>query len=194
MTKSKFVSMTNLQRRAFFSSELKRALDRNGITPSELADQLSLSYHRVRHWVKGRSMPCVQTIALIAEHLGDDELARAGISASHRTCANCGKEYTQDSAQGRSYLCSASCRRESERLRTKMGKSSVAQATFEVPKVYQIAVEKFCRACEPGGLCHDGKCPLRPISPIPLFSKSEAVFSSGAKMFKGRKPLSTANK
>ena len=28
------------------------------------------------------------------------------------------------------------------------------------------AVERFCVSCEPGGTCHDAKCPLRPVSPL----------------------------
>ena len=186
--------MTNKQRRDFFAAELRRALDRNGITAATLAQQLSLSYHRVHHWVKGRSMPSYQTISLIAHHLSDDELVRAGLSASNRICANCGSEYMQESSQGRSSLCSPRCRQESVRLRSKSGKSSVSRASYEIPKEYEIAVGKFCRQCEPGGVCHDGTCPLRSVSPIPLFSKSQAVFGSGAKLFNGRKPLSTSNK
>lgn len=179
MTKSRFISLSGKQRRLFFSSELKKSLDRNGMTAAQLASELSLSYHRVRHWVNGRSIPSYQTIALIANHLGDDELSRAGMSASHRVCANCGQEYTAQSTQGRSYLCSPRCKQENERVRSKSGRSSVVRAEYEAPKEYRLAVEKFCKECEPGGMCHNGSCALRPISPLPLFSKSQAVFSSG---------------
>ena len=179
MTKSKFVSMTNEERRDFFSAELRRALDRNGLTAAALAQQLSLSYHRVHHWVKGRSMPSLQTVALIADHLSDDELSRAGIAASNRECKNCGEFYTASSSQGRSYLCGRGCQLQNERVRQKSGSSMVKRNPDSSENKYRLAVANFCGACEPGGICRNGACELRPVSPLPLFSKSQAVFASG---------------
>ncbi len=171
--------MTNKQRRSFFAKQLQVALDRNGLTAASLAAQLSLSYHRVHHWVKGRSMPSVQTIALIASHLGDDELSRAGIAASNRECKNCGVHYTSESSQGRSYLCSAECQRQNERVRSKSGRSMVKRKPDVEDQKYHLAVARFCNGCEPGGVCHTATCALRPVSPLPLFSKSQAIFGSG---------------
>lgn len=32
---------------------------------------------------------------------------------------------------------------------------------------HMAAVEAFCNACEPEGVCRDADCPLRPVSPLP---------------------------
>lgn len=194
MTKSKFVSMTNQQRRKAFAEEFRRALDRNNATASSLAQQLSLSYHRVHHWYSGRSLPSYQTVTLIAGFLGDDELERAGIALNQRTCANCGVEYLQQSPQGRSFLCSKKCRQENERVRTKSGKSSVARTKYTAVDVYLSSLEKFCRGCEPGGVCKNSDCALRPVSPLPLFSKAQAVMSSGGREIAKENPATRANK
>lgn len=179
MTKSKFVSMTNRQRRDFFSTELRRSLDRNGLTAATLAQQLSLSYHRVHHWVTGRSMPSLQTVAFIANHLSDDELSRAGIAVHNRECKNCGEIYTANSPQGSSKLCGRRCQRQNERVRQKSGRSMVKRNPDSYENKYRLAVANFCGGCEPGGICHNGSCDLRPVSPLPLLSKTEAVFASG---------------
>ena len=36
------------------------------------------------------------------------------------------------------------------------------------------AVERMCVTCEPGGTCHDGKCPLRGVSPLRLSERRVA--------------------
>ena len=107
--------MTNLQKKAFFSSELKRALDRHGITAATLAQQLLLNPQHVCRWAAGIAMPTLEAIELIAEHLHDDALSKAGTYVYSRECRNCGEIYTKNSFIGRdSYLCSRRCRKQNQ--------------------------------------------------------------------------------
>jgi len=181
MTKSKFSDLTTRQRRKAFAEEFQSALDRANTNASSLAREMELSYHRVHHWLSGRSMPSYQTVALIADHLGDDHLERIGISLNQRTCVNCKTQYLQQSPQGRSFLCSKTCRQENERVRSKGGVSFVKNAKIKNANPYKDAVDRFCASCEPGGMCRNGGCPLRPVSPLPLFHASQGMYASGGK-------------
>ena len=173
------IGLSAKQRRLAFAAALSQAFDRNNTTSSTLAKELRISYHRVHYWAKGRSMPSYQMAMLIANHLSDDQFMRAVTELHKRTCVNCGSQYMQDSSQGRSFLCSPRCRVENERVRSKSGKSVISQAVFKEKNPYKLAVKKFCMGCEPSGVCVTASCALRPVSPLPLLSKSQAIFSSG---------------
>lgn len=41
--------------------------------------------------------------------------------------------------------------------------------------VIQMAVDAMCAGCEPLGVCRDGDCALRPVSPLPLALKPDKV-------------------
>ena len=174
MNERKVLSLTSPQRRELFSREFKKALDRANTTVPQLAKDLGLKYDRVRYWYTGRSFPSIHVIRQISDFLGDDEIGRVGVAVSTVRCACCKKNFVRESSQGESYLCSAECRTQSERLRTKMGKSSIGQQELQTPNLYLAAVTKFCRGCEPIGICKTPTCALRPVSPLPLFSKAEA--------------------
>lgn len=180
MTFKKVIGMTNLQRREYFASELKMALERNNLSLPALAREVGIKYSRVHHWATGRSLPSIHIVQKICDVLGDEEIMRAAIKANTRKCLNCGTDYVQESSQGRSSLCSARCRRQSNRLLSKTGKSSVTMAEYVAEDVYKKAVAAYCNGCQPAGICLTPECELRPISPLPLFSKSSAAFGAGA--------------
>ena len=172
--------MSGVQRRKYFAAELKKALDRNNLTISQLAREVGIKYDRVHHWVSGRSMPSIHVVQQICDALGDEEIMIAAVRVNTRICSNCSKEYVQESSQGRSFLCGADCRQQSNRLKEKTGKSSIQLTQYVAQDEYKLAVDEYCKGCEPAGICVTPQCALRPISPLPLFSKTEAVNGSGA--------------
>jgi hypothetical protein len=52
-----------------------------------------------------------------------------------------------------------------------------SKALIDVIQKHQGAISKFCHSCagepvgSPEALCWDGRCPLRPVSPLPVGSK-----------------------
>jgi len=172
--------MNGVQRRKYFAAELKKALDRNNLTAPQLAQEAGIKYSRVHHWVSGRSMPSIHVIQQICDLLGDEEIMIATVRVNTRICSNCSKEYIQESSQGRSFLCGPECRQQSNRLKSKIGKSSIQLAQYVPQDEYRLSVDAYCKGCEPAGVCVTPECALRPVSPLPLFSRTEAINGSGA--------------
>jgi len=172
--------MTNLQRRDYFSGELKKALDRNNTTISELSRDAKIKYSRLHHWATARSMPSIHAAQRIADFLGDEEIMQAAILVNTRKCSNCSKDYVQESSQGKSLLCSAECRAQNRRLLDKTGTSTIQSIEFIPESKYEKSISAYCNSCEPAGLCLTPECQLRSVSPLPLFSKTEARKGSGS--------------
>lgn len=172
--------MTNTQRKEFFAEEFKKMLDRNNTTAAIISRQLGIKYSRLHHWLTARSMPSIHIVQTICDHYGDEEIMKAALLANTRKCSNCSKDYVQESSQGKSFLCSAECRNQSRRLLDKTGKSSVKSVQYIAENLYEKAVDAYCNGCQPAGICLTPECELRPVSPLPLFSASEAKNGSGA--------------
>ena len=174
MNERKVLALTGSQRRDLFSREFKKALDRANMTVPQLASGLGIKYDRVRYWYLGRSFPSIHVIRQISDFLGDEEIGKVGVAVNTAKCSCCKKNFVRESSQGSASLCSSECRTQSDRLRTKMGKSSIAQEDKETPNLFLAAITKFCRGCEPVGICKTPTCALRPVSPLPLFSRTQA--------------------
>lgn len=172
--------MTNSQRKEYFAEELKKMLDRNGTTLAALAKDVDVKYSRLHHWATARSMPSIHIVQQICDFLGDEEIMKAALLANTRKCSNCGKDYIQESSQGKSFLCSSECRSQNRRLRDKTGKSAVKSTEYIAENIYEKAIDAYCNGCQPAGICLTPECELRPVSPLPLFSASEAKNGSGA--------------
>jgi transcriptional regulator with XRE-family HTH domain len=189
MRKHQIFALTDAQRRMLFAKAFLAFLDRNNTTAADVARQVGIQYQRVFKWTKGRSMPSIHVVHLINDAYGDDELMKKAIVCNTRKCASCRKEFISDKPQGRKFLCGFDCQRESNRLLRKMGKSAIGLTEFTNRNLYAEAVDRFCNGCEPSGVCKTASCSLRVVSPLPLFSKSEARNGSGVNWSDARKEV-----
>lgn len=189
MRKHQILALTEDQRRALFATAFAEFLDRNNTTAADVARHVGMQYQRVFKWLKGRAMPSIHVVHLICDAYGDDEIMRAAIKANTRKCASCRTDFLAEKPQGRKFLCGTECRRQSNRLLRKAGKSAVGMAEYKKEDPYPAAVDKFCKTCEPSGFCKTPSCPLRVVSPLPLFSKTEARNGSGVNWSEERKQV-----
>lgn len=189
LRKHQIFALTEAQRRSLFAKAFLDFLNRNNTTAAEVARQVGIQYQRVFKWTKGKAMPSIHVVHLINDAYGDDELMRKAIVCNTRKCASCRKEFISEKPQGRKFLCGFDCQRDSNRLLRKMGKSAIGLTEFRARNLYSEAVDKFCNGCEPSGVCKTPTCSLRVVSPLPLFSKSEARNGSGVNWSEDRKAV-----
>lgn len=155
-----------------FAGELRRVLTARGLSQRQAARDAGLTFDIINRYVTGRSVPMMRTAARLADALDAPRLLE--LTAAHRTitCEGCGASFVDGRHSGGEprRFCTRRC---SKRLRHRI--------VAEVRRPYELvvverqrdelreAVAAMCRACTLGaGLCWDGDCPLRPVSPLPL--------------------------
>lgn len=155
-----------------FGRELDRSMRRRGVGRRRLAETLGMSSASlIAHWRSGGGVPRVDMAARLAEALDAPVLLRISESVRIGTCDNCGRGFANEGGGPKRY-CSARCREVKAKVRS--GQTSRVRADYaeRLLAEHRRAVESMCRACEPEGHCHDEKCALRLVSPLPLVARS----------------------
>jgi transcriptional regulator with XRE-family HTH domain len=148
-----------------FAVELRRALERRNVTQRSLAETVGVSCRQVWYWTSARSLPYVATATRIADALEAGQLVEIVRAARTAVCRNCGRKIVSETSNMSRRYCDEACRR----LAVKKGRQGrVPDARDRKIALLTAAVDRMCRACEPAGVCADGACPLRLVSPFPL--------------------------
>jgi hypothetical protein len=143
-------------------------MTRRGVSNAALARSIGVGVGLVWKWRAGASLPTPANAAAASEALGDDNLRRTSEAARRKRCLVCRSRFLDHGRSRRKLYCGPRCAKaaNARRGRASRGKSGVlAQRRLAV---YQAAVAAHCRDCEPGGVCHDGACHLRDVSPLPF--------------------------
>lgn len=143
-----------------FGHYLRSQMKRRGYTTRRLAAELGVSDTLVCTWTHGQYLPRLSVSEQLSILLDDGRLNDMVVRARVRKCAYapCSNTFERRAGSPRRY-CSETCERQMRRKRD-----------YRETK-RQEAIETFCKACEPEGICRDADCPLRAFSPfvfIPL--------------------------
>lgn len=148
-----------------FAVELVRALTKRNVTQRSLAAALGVSQRQVWYWASGRTLPYIANAARITDALDWPsivEIVRLGRTVPCRTC---GRRVVSEVSNASRRYCDETCRR----VGVKAGRQGQVPDSRD-GKIARLtaAVDAMCRACEPAGVCSDGSCALRLVSPLPL--------------------------
>lgn len=148
-----------------FASELRKALGKRNVTQKALAATLDTVPRTVWYWATGRSLPYLNTATKIADALDWPmivEIVRLGRTTK---CRACGRKMISEASNSTRVYCDEQCRRHG----IKLGRQgAVPDARDTKIRRLTASIDAMCWTCEPTGVCSDGGCPLRLVSPLPL--------------------------
>lgn len=175
-----------------FGQEMVKACKARDVTLNELARAVGVGHTALDHYRTGSILPKTATGREMARVLRWPKLAEILDQARTFVCARpgCGRSYRHEGGGPRKF-CTDTCVRinanqriASRRLRqagqTDDGRlraaaiarlRSAARIADERAQVAEDAIGVFCRSCEPEGVCRTVECPLRVLSPLPLYER-----------------------
>lgn len=161
-----------------FSTELRRAMTRRGMTCRRLAELVGCDQKTIHEARKPTWHPVHSFALAMAEALDWEYLADLSLAANTRQCAYCGSGFIITRTQGvERKHCSKRCQvNDAHRFSRERGRYARQREERERHRKlldarltqHQEAVAAFCRECEPEGLCRTAECALRDVSPLPL--------------------------
>jgi hypothetical protein len=156
-----------------FADELVRAMTVRKVGRRRLGDLIGApSASIIAYWRTGAGLPRLDSARRMAEALEWPRLLEIVQQVREGRCAfsGCGRAFTNEGGGPKRY-CSDRCRDAAAKIRA-MGPSTRQRADLSERRLaeHQVAVEAFCRRCEPDGHCRDARCQLRPVSPLPLLT------------------------
>lgn len=155
----------NVQAAHVFAVELRKAQEKRNVTTRALAAALGMSQRHVVWWRYGRSLPYLASAARVADALDWPVLVDIVRRARGFTCRVCGRRGVSEGTGAPRRYCDEGCRTVARKARLEGRVPSIINAKLAV---YSDAVGSMCLDCNPGGLCRDATCALRPVSPLPL--------------------------
>jgi hypothetical protein len=132
---------------------------------TSLALAVRASRSAVHNYRAGHNLPTLAVAVRLADELEWGALLEIVAGSRRGRCAFCGRPWTNN-GQGPKRFCSVNCR-----LAARQGRDRdhTPRETYQrALDLHQAAVADFCASCEPGGVCKDAGCELRPVSPLPL--------------------------
>lgn len=149
--------------------ELKESMKQHGLTQEQLALLINRHHSSISNYIHGKAVPIPAIAAALSEALLNPRISEMVIESRMRTCVICERRFVDNGNGGPpARTCSASCRKlrhERERMGHAPRGSVVTNHRWEI---VAEQVRKFCFDCNPDGVCRDGQCHLRGISPLPL--------------------------
>lgn len=141
---------------AEFSAALRERMAEREVGCEGLARAIGVTRQAVVAYRRGANLPTTATAFRISEAL--DYLPLYGIVLRGRRteCDHCGRPLVSNGSAYTRRWCNSICRDRARR-------GGPPAVTAE-----QRAIGKRCGQCEPRGVCYDGRCALRPFSPLPL--------------------------
>lgn len=148
-----------------FAVELRRALAARSVTGHGLAAAVGISQRQVWFWMDGRSLPFLRTATRAADALNWPRLFEIIKEARTVRCLACKRTLVTENSAALRWYCDEVCRK----VATALGQTGQVASPQQVKiTALQKAIGDMCDACEPSGLCNDGSCPLRGVSPLPV--------------------------
>lgn len=171
-----------------FGKLLRATLTARGIGEKRIVALVGGGRSSLRQYLAGYNLPRLDYARKLAEALDEPRLVTLCREGRTRHCFTCDKPYV-DERGSPSKFCSERCHKIADKKRYGHGgdrvlDAAVAEAQIEVLDAqmhgYHVAITNMCRSCEPEGTCHDQRCPLRPVSPLPLAGKPVGVATPAA--------------
>lgn len=154
---------------------LRMAMSRAAVRSVDLKRALGVSHSVIYSWRSGKGFPSLPLAAAVAEHLHADGLLELALRLRTKTCAVCGVEFVDAGSQMKAVYCGKACRNARrlmlDRERAAMSSTMTTHRLF----TYREAVARYCRGCEPAGMCLTFDCDLRPVSPLPLVARGQVA-------------------
>ena len=160
---------TKRDRAIRFGRELTRAMRARDVGSRAVAEAVGSGRNSVRHWRDGRMLPRLDTARKLAEALDWPRLAALADELRRKACPIDGLTFVDDSGSDNRLYCSPACQRVAEKQRVGSTVDKRAAIAERRLLAHQRAVADYCAGCEPSGRCVTADCPLRPVSPLPLF-------------------------
>lgn len=165
------VGSTKKERAVRFGKALERAMKARDVGSRPLAEALGSSRTTIMYWRTGRILPRLDTTHAIAAALDAPALVGLMVELRTKRCQVDDVAFVDDTGSDNRTYCSSSCQRVGrKRLAGRDTRASAIRAERALAR-HRIAVEAFCRQCEPDGWCAAPECELRPVSPLPLVSE-----------------------
>ncbi len=164
--------------RPSFASSLKRVMKNRKLDALQVAELVGVSRSTVSTWLAGPlHIPSPAVAARLAKALDAPYLASTAHSERDRTCDFCGTVFEALNRRSVARFCSSPCRtrwwhvkraqesRERRLDHLSMLRNQVEELTSEKATMKE-AIRTHCNRCEPDGVCRDGSCDLREVSPF----------------------------
>jgi transcriptional regulator with XRE-family HTH domain len=142
-----------------FGRALERAMKRRDVGTRTVAEAIGSGRTAVMYWRTGRMLPRIETARRLAAALDDEGLATLALELRRKRCLVDQVDFIDDSGSDNRVYCSPSCQRLAEKKRigsTVDKRAAVAERRLDI---HRVAVEAYCRGCEPEGRCHDANMP-----------------------------------
>lgn len=158
-----------------FGFALREAMRAKKVGQVRLAAAVGTSSTLINNYRLGHNVPTVEVAQRLAEALDAPALSKLARDARALRCVVCDAVFHAERGSAHRRYCGEECRRVKQKLR--MGvptrvRAAVAERSLDV---YRGAVAAYCAGCEPEGLCRDGGCALRPVSPLPYADGTRTV-------------------
>ena len=163
-----------------FPEALDAAMTRQGVTIRQLAARTGINAQTISNARRGINRPRLSTASLLAEALHDERLTLIVAQDRRRECGVCGQTFVTDHTDAaRRKFCSHKCQQVAWNRQATAGRDR-KRARYEKKTAMRLRelqqhVEAMCRSCEPVDfICREARCPLRPVSPLPLIERRAA--------------------
>lgn len=156
---------------------LVRSMREHGISNRKLAaiayvDDVSISRYRT-----GASLPTIDTATRLSEALTDPALLKLLLLVRRKTCLACPREFVDGTVRMSRLYCTSRCESRTNARRRRPERAEwKAAANSKALTLYQETVDRFCRDCEPRGVCVTPSCHIQEagLSPLPLSKEAAA--------------------
>jgi transcriptional regulator with XRE-family HTH domain len=169
-----FPIVVDLERRQAagnFAALLATTMKARRIGRKPLAAAMGLQSHSIiAQWRTGNTLPSLESALRLGAALEEPRLAELVRRARTHHCerAGCTTKYLYEGG-GPSRFCSPQCGKMEAKARA-LGPPAKVRATEAESglALSRQAVAAMCRSCEPEGYCHQVRCDLRVVSPLPV--------------------------
>lgn len=171
--------MTSKQFGKVWGYRVRRQRLAQNMTMKQLAAEVGITDRGLWALEHGRTFPRYTSACAIAEALNDPMLVDMIHNRRRKDCTICGKSFLNLSDTDRKVMCGSACKKVYQMRKTRSYEESYREnkmsqlvralsRTEKAVKKLELAVTSMCQGCEPMGVCKDGGCPLRTVSPFPL--------------------------
>lgn len=185
MTHTIPLNSTKRDRAIRFGKELERAMKARGVGARAVAEPLGCGRTIIMYWRSGRVLPRIDSARKLAMTLEWPRLESLALELRRKHCLVDNVEFIDETGSDNRQYCSIS--RQRARQKGLVGSDRRTRVAIAERRLveHRRAVAAFCNECEPDGRCVTADCPLRPVSPLPLFASHLSVEPARAKPHNG---------
>lgn len=160
-------------RRGLLVEQLRRALNRSGLTQQETERRAGLSKSYLSDVLNGHANMSHPVAITLSEVLMAPAMADLSTAIHTRTCdlAECDRTFVMSGHRGHGNnrrFCSVQCKETGWKRSVLDRKANAATVTRHRLQEHLTAVAAYCAECSPEGICVMAACPLRSVSPFRL--------------------------